>query len=103
MPVFAYRGLSANGRAVAGVIDADSARTARGKLRDLGIFPTDLGEEAASERGSGWSLRSLMPVLQRRVPAPEKMTSGTGASEAFCGKVPNTSATAASGALRLRF
>jgi len=71
MPVFAYRGLSANGRSVAGVIDADSARSARGKLRDLGIFPTDLGEEAASERGSGWSLRSLMPVLQRRVPATE--------------------------------
>ena len=71
MPVFAYRGLSANGRSVAGVIDADSARGARGKLRDLGIFPTDLGEEAASARGSGWSLRSLMPVMQRRIPATE--------------------------------
>jgi general secretion pathway protein F len=71
MPVFAYRGLSANGRSVAGVIDADSARSARGKLRDLGIFPTVLGEEAASARGSGWSLRSLMPVFQRRMPAPE--------------------------------
>src|ERR1700687_3874205 len=71
MPVFAYRGLSANGRSVAGVIDADNARTARGKLRDLGIFPTDLGEEAASERGSGWSLRGLMPVMQRRIPATE--------------------------------
>lgn len=71
MPVFAYRGLSANGRSVVGVIDADSARSARGKLRDLGIFPTDLGEEAASERGSGWSLRSFMPVLQRRLPATE--------------------------------
>jgi general secretion pathway protein F len=30
-----------------------------------------LGEEAASARGSGWSLRSLMPVFQRRMPAPE--------------------------------
>ena len=71
MPVFAYRGLAANGRSVAGVIDADSARSARGKLRDLGVFPTDLGEQAASERGAGWSLRSLMPVLQRRIPATE--------------------------------
>ena len=71
MPVFAYRGLSANGRSVAGVIDADSARSARGKLRDLGIFPTDLGEEAASARGAGWSLRGLLPVMQRRIPATE--------------------------------
>lgn len=71
MPVFAYRGLSANGRSVAGVIDADSARTARGKLRDLGIFPTDLGEEAAAARGTAWSWRSLMPLSQRRIPPTE--------------------------------
>ena len=45
MPVFAYRGLAANGRSVAGVVDADSVRTARGKLRERGIFPTDLAEE----------------------------------------------------------
>jgi len=42
MPVFAYRGLAANGRSVAGVVDADSVRTARGKLRERGIFPTEL-------------------------------------------------------------
>ena len=48
MPVFAYRGLAPNGRNVAGVIDADSARNARGKLRELGIFPTDLTEEESA-------------------------------------------------------
>jgi len=32
MPVFAYRGLAANGRSVAGVVDADSVRTARGTI-----------------------------------------------------------------------
>ena len=42
MPVFAYRGLSSNGRAVSGVVDADSPRTARGKLRGMGVFPTDV-------------------------------------------------------------
>jgi len=45
MPVFAYRGLSTEGRSVSGVIDADSARTAREKLRGSGIFPTNLAEE----------------------------------------------------------
>jgi general secretion pathway protein F len=53
MPVFAYRGLAPNGRNVAGVIDADSARNARGKLRELGIFPTDLTEEESAVRGVG--------------------------------------------------
>lgn len=48
MPVFAYRGLSAQGRAVNGVVDADSARNARGKLREMGVFPTELSEEIAA-------------------------------------------------------
>ena len=48
MPVFAYRGLGNDGRSVQGVIDADNARTARGKLRASGIFPTDIAEEAAA-------------------------------------------------------
>ncbi|MBF6559010.1 MAG: type II secretion system inner membrane protein GspF [Candidatus Binataceae bacterium] len=69
MPVFAYRGLAANGRSVAGSIDADNARNARGKLRELGIFPTDLGEEAAEIRKR--SLNDLMPTLGRRIPATE--------------------------------
>ena len=69
MPVFAYRGLAANGRSVAGSIDADNARNARGKLRELGIFPTDLDEEAAEIRKR--SLNDLMPTLGRRIPATE--------------------------------
>jgi general secretion pathway protein F len=68
MPVFAYRGLSVNGRSVAGVIDADSPRNARGKLRDLGIFPTDLAEEAAQRTVP---VRQWLPAIRRRIPAPE--------------------------------
>jgi len=70
MPVFAYRGLAANGRTVAGVIDADSPRTARGKLRELGIFPTELAEEEAAAIGTR-SLRRWLPAIRRRIPAPE--------------------------------
>jgi len=56
MPVFAYRGLSTEGRSVSGVIDADSPRTARGKLRASGIFPTELAEEtgAAPKAAREW-------------------------------------------------
>jgi general secretion pathway protein F len=69
MPVFAYRGLSGNGRSVAGVIDADSARSARGKLRQLGVFPTELTEEETAVGTR--SIRSWLPTLGRRIPAPE--------------------------------
>lgn len=44
MPVYAYRGLTAAGKAVSGMIDADTAKAARLKLRGTGIFPTDLKE-----------------------------------------------------------
>ncbi|MBP1684003.1 MAG: ral secretion pathway protein [Deltaproteobacteria bacterium] len=45
MPVYAYKGLSREGRAVSGIIDADTPKAARQKLRGGGIFPTDVTEE----------------------------------------------------------
>jgi len=45
MPVYAYKGLSEQGRAVSGIIDADNPKGARLKLRKSGVFPTDLTEE----------------------------------------------------------
>ena len=63
MPVFAYRGLSNQGRAVNGVVDADSARNARGKLRSQGIFPTEISEEIAAR--SAISIRDWFPKLGR--------------------------------------
>ncbi|MGH7932751.1 MAG: type II secretion system inner membrane protein GspF [Candidatus Binataceae bacterium] len=68
MPVFAYHGLANNGRSVAGVIDADSARNARGKLRELGIFPTELAEEETARQRS---LRQWLPSLSRKIPPVE--------------------------------
>lgn len=73
MPVFAYRGLGANGRSVAGVVDADSARTARAKLRSSGVFPTEINEEAtAAERERQKEARQWMPSLfRRKMPAAD--------------------------------
>jgi general secretion pathway protein F len=68
MPVFAYRGLSADGRSVGGVIDADSARSARGKLREQGIFPTDLTQSAGAPAARATIVRHF---IRRRVPAAE--------------------------------
>ncbi|HZR83063.1 MAG TPA: type II secretion system inner membrane protein GspF [Candidatus Binatia bacterium] len=53
MAVYAYRGLTAEGRNVRGVVDADSARSARARLRRDGIFPTDVAEERAAARSAG--------------------------------------------------
>jgi general secretion pathway protein F len=69
MPVFAYRGLAPNGRTINGVIDADSPRNARGKLRELGIFPTELSPEQAAAKPA--SVQRWLPSFGRRIPATE--------------------------------
>ncbi len=45
MPVYAYKGLSSSGRQVSGVVDAENPKGARVRLRQDGVFPTDLVEE----------------------------------------------------------
>lgn len=69
MPVFAYRGLAPNGRTTNGVIDADSPRNARGKLRELGIFPTELAPQQAAAKTRG--VQRWLPTFGRRIPATE--------------------------------
>src|SRR5919109_4246827 len=48
VPVYEYRALNATGRTVKGIIDADSSKSARLKLRRNGIFPIELHEETAA-------------------------------------------------------
>lgn len=50
MPVFAYEALDDRGKKLRGIVEADSARGARGELRRQGIFPTEVHEEAAATR-----------------------------------------------------
>ena len=49
MPIYAYTGLTSQGRTVTGVIDADSPKTARVSLRRTGIFPTAVQEETSQQ------------------------------------------------------
>ncbi len=54
MAVFEYAGLDGAGKATKGIIDADSAKTARGRLRKQGVFPTEVREQkAGATRGRG--------------------------------------------------
>ena len=70
MPVYAYKGVAAGGRAARGFVDAESAKAARVKLRRDGIVPTELAESGAATaiRAHTGSARSLaLPSLRRRI------------------------------------
>jgi general secretion pathway protein F len=60
MPIYAYKGLNDAGHEISGLIDAESAQSARVSLRRTGIFPTAINEEqhrantAQSADSLGW-------------------------------------------------
>jgi general secretion pathway protein F len=71
VPVYTYKGVTAAGKATRGFVDAESARTARARLRRQGIFLTELAASAGAARSAagrtfslprGLSLESLRPV-----------------------------------------
>jgi general secretion pathway protein F len=63
MAVFAYKGLDRNGKARKGVVDADSDRAARQKLKQEGIFPSFLQETTVN----GTSTSSDKTTKQKKV------------------------------------
>ncbi|MBI3611243.1 MAG: type II secretion system inner membrane protein GspF [Nitrospirae bacterium] len=77
MPVYEYKGLTTEGRDVSGIIDADSPKTARVKLRQSGVYPTHVvegagesahrfGSETRAERpGQPLSRLSRIRVVER--------------------------------------
>ncbi|MGH7161889.1 MAG: type II secretion system F family protein [Planctomycetota bacterium] len=52
MPIYEYRGFDPSGGTKAGIIDADSPREARSRLRDQNVLVTDLAESAVSQHGA---------------------------------------------------
>jgi general secretion pathway protein F len=58
VPSFRYSGVAANGRSVGGFVEADSARTARARLRERNVFATAVSEvKAETGTAASWSLR----------------------------------------------
>ena len=47
MPVYAYKGVTANGRNTRGHLDAENERSARSRLRRDGVFLTEIAEGRA--------------------------------------------------------
>lgn len=50
MALFEYKGVDGVGKATRGMIDADSSKTARQKLKAKGVFPTDLKERTSEKQ-----------------------------------------------------
>ena len=46
MPVFAYKGVTAAGKSTHGLLDAETSRSARAKLRSDGVVITELVEQS---------------------------------------------------------
>ena len=68
MPVFEYVAIDSAGKNRKGIIDADSARAARQKLRSDGIYPTQLEEtqtEEVSEKPSRLQFRLPLQRVRR--------------------------------------
>jgi general secretion pathway protein F len=73
MPVYAYKGLSSQGKAVTGIVDADNPKGARQKLRRDGIFPTDVTEEQRKSKAAVAAARTefTLAVFTERISAPD--------------------------------
>ena len=73
MAAFAYKGFDHSGASVKGVIDADSPKSARSKLRKQGVFPSEISEQKAGKatKGSGLSIQIDFSKLFQRVSATD--------------------------------
>jgi general secretion pathway protein F len=63
MPAYQFIALDSAGRRERGVLQADSARAARGQLRDRGLAPLEVDEVAAAGQGTGGGARLSGPQL----------------------------------------
>ena len=50
MPVYQYRGYKADGASATGIVDAESPKVARLKLRKDGVFPTEMAEQEGATK-----------------------------------------------------
>lgn len=66
MPVFDYKGLTPGGSSKTGIIDADSPREARIKLRSQNVLVTEIAPRADTVKAAATSGGARRPLLQFR-------------------------------------
>lgn len=71
MPVFEYTALNAKGKNVSGIIDCESARAARQKLRATKIYPVTIKEvDHPAKKAEKGSIKSIR-LFSRKIPNSE--------------------------------
>ncbi len=66
MPVYAFKGVNAAGKSIHGLLDSETSRTARGKLRKDGVFLTELVEHRGVSQVKAAAGRSIrLPSFSR--------------------------------------
>jgi len=68
VPVYAFKGVNAAGKSINGLLDAESSRSARGKLRKDGVFLTELSEHRGVTSVKAAAGRSFQLPSFSRVP-----------------------------------
>jgi general secretion pathway protein F len=69
MPVYQYKGYRTDGGAATGIVDAESPKVARLKLRKVGVFPTDMVEQGQTAVGSSGKKSAISVTMSGRSPA----------------------------------
>ena len=70
MPIFEYKALTSNGRTKKGIVDADTARDARSKLRNAHMHVTEMWEVA--DRKQTKKDKSVAKRTRKTTPAKGK-------------------------------
>lgn len=89
MPIFEYKGVAAAGKPAKGVIEADSSKTARTRLKQKGIFTTELKERSTKEQKAKRApllsggvkmknltmmIRQMATLIKARIPLDEALS-----------------------------
>ncbi len=69
MPVYAFKGVNAAGKSINGLLDAETSRSARGRLRKDGVYLTELVEQRGTSRVKATSSRSFHLPSFSRIPS----------------------------------
>jgi len=64
--VYSYKAMNANGKTISGIVDAESAKAARAKLRRDGMFPTEIAEVSEDKRLRGKGLSMEIDIKSMR-------------------------------------